>query len=228
MTRPGKILLQAGFEPWIFRSQGGHLNHQANETVTQHSLGILSHRNTDDQVFPCIHDNKVVSYQQTLDLSLSLPSLSPLLPLPYKQFKCKRDKGYIPLSAKAEGTRTGTLGYCIRLLPLMRRQPNAILRLHRVVVSFMVHSSLIPAMICDTGHYNKKCKKTNKKQVMRCTVYILGKNDAQVCVCVCVCVYAQCECTCHSFTRSFSSTLVLHGLVSCPTAFCNIFFPIFT
>ena len=34
MTRPGKIPLQAGFEPGIFRSRGGRLNHQANEAVT--------------------------------------------------------------------------------------------------------------------------------------------------------------------------------------------------
>ena len=27
MTRPGKIPSQAGFEPWIFRSRGGRLNH---------------------------------------------------------------------------------------------------------------------------------------------------------------------------------------------------------
>ena len=33
MTRPGKIVAQAGFEPWIFRSRGGRLNCQANQTV---------------------------------------------------------------------------------------------------------------------------------------------------------------------------------------------------
>ena len=33
MTRPGKIPSQAGFEPWIFRSRGGRLNHKANEAV---------------------------------------------------------------------------------------------------------------------------------------------------------------------------------------------------
>ena len=30
-TRPGKIPSQAGFEPRIFRSRGGRLNHKANE-----------------------------------------------------------------------------------------------------------------------------------------------------------------------------------------------------
>ena len=33
MTRPGKIPLQAGCEPRIFRSRGGRLNHLANEAV---------------------------------------------------------------------------------------------------------------------------------------------------------------------------------------------------
>ena len=33
MTRPRKIPAQAGFEPGIFRSQGGRLNHLANEAV---------------------------------------------------------------------------------------------------------------------------------------------------------------------------------------------------
>ena len=33
MTRPGKIPAQAGFEPRIFHSRGGRLNHQANELV---------------------------------------------------------------------------------------------------------------------------------------------------------------------------------------------------
>ena len=33
MTRPGKITSPAGFEPRIFRSEGGHLDHWANEVV---------------------------------------------------------------------------------------------------------------------------------------------------------------------------------------------------
>ena len=33
MTRPRKIPSQAGFEPVIFRSRGGRLNHQASEAV---------------------------------------------------------------------------------------------------------------------------------------------------------------------------------------------------
>ena len=33
MTRPRKIPAQAGFEPGIFRSLGGRLNHSANEAV---------------------------------------------------------------------------------------------------------------------------------------------------------------------------------------------------
>ena len=33
MTRPGKISLQAGFEPRIFRPRGGRLNHLATEGV---------------------------------------------------------------------------------------------------------------------------------------------------------------------------------------------------
>ena len=35
MTRPGKISAQAGFKPGIFRSQGGRLNHLANEAVIE-------------------------------------------------------------------------------------------------------------------------------------------------------------------------------------------------
>ena len=35
MTRPRKISPQAEFEPGIFRSRGGRLNHQANEAVEQ-------------------------------------------------------------------------------------------------------------------------------------------------------------------------------------------------
>ena len=35
MTRPGKILSQVGFEPRIFRSRGGRLNHEANEAVKE-------------------------------------------------------------------------------------------------------------------------------------------------------------------------------------------------
>ena len=35
MTRPGKIPSQAGFEPGIFHSRGGHLNDKASEAVTQ-------------------------------------------------------------------------------------------------------------------------------------------------------------------------------------------------
>ena len=35
MTGPRKIPSQAGFEPWIFCSQGGRLNHSAIEVVTQ-------------------------------------------------------------------------------------------------------------------------------------------------------------------------------------------------
>ena len=33
MTQLGKILSQAGFEPWIFRSRGRRLNHKANKVV---------------------------------------------------------------------------------------------------------------------------------------------------------------------------------------------------
>ena len=33
MTRPRKIPAQAGFEPWIFRSRGGRLNHKATEAA---------------------------------------------------------------------------------------------------------------------------------------------------------------------------------------------------
>ena len=33
MTRPGKIPAQAGFEPRIFRSRGGRLNHEASEAI---------------------------------------------------------------------------------------------------------------------------------------------------------------------------------------------------
>ena len=33
MTRPGKIPSQAGFDPRIFRSRGGHLNHSVPEAV---------------------------------------------------------------------------------------------------------------------------------------------------------------------------------------------------
>ena len=34
MTGPRKILAQAGFEPRIFRSRGGRLNHQDTEAVS--------------------------------------------------------------------------------------------------------------------------------------------------------------------------------------------------
>ena len=38
MTLTGKIPPQAGFEPRIFRSRGGRLNHQANEAVRERGL----------------------------------------------------------------------------------------------------------------------------------------------------------------------------------------------
>ena len=41
MTRPGNFTSQAGFEPRIFHSRGGRLNHKANEAVT-----ILARKNT--------------------------------------------------------------------------------------------------------------------------------------------------------------------------------------
>ena len=42
MTRPGKIPSQAGFEPRIFRSRGGRLNHLANEAfLLQETLRFL-------------------------------------------------------------------------------------------------------------------------------------------------------------------------------------------
>ena len=40
MTRPGKILSQAGFEPRIFCSQDRHLNHLAIEAVNFKSYGF--------------------------------------------------------------------------------------------------------------------------------------------------------------------------------------------
>ena len=41
MIRPRKIPAQTGFESRIFRSQGGGLNHYANEAVTSHSRWVL-------------------------------------------------------------------------------------------------------------------------------------------------------------------------------------------
>ena len=41
---PGKILAQAGFIPGIFRSQGGRLNHKANEAVPGTEQGYIAHR----------------------------------------------------------------------------------------------------------------------------------------------------------------------------------------
>ena len=40
MTRPAKIPSQAGFEPWIFRSRGGRLNHLASEVVLKIQMYI--------------------------------------------------------------------------------------------------------------------------------------------------------------------------------------------
>ena len=40
MTRPGKIPSQAGFEPWIFASRGGLLNHLANEAAPQQGTNV--------------------------------------------------------------------------------------------------------------------------------------------------------------------------------------------
>ena len=42
MTRPGKISSQAGFEPRIFRSRGGRLNHLANEAVRWEGEGTAT------------------------------------------------------------------------------------------------------------------------------------------------------------------------------------------
>ena len=42
MTRPGKIMSQAGFKPRIFRSWGRHLNHLAREAVDIHGRTNLS------------------------------------------------------------------------------------------------------------------------------------------------------------------------------------------
>ena len=43
MTRPGKIPAQAGFQPLIFHSRGGRLNHKANEAVKAGDTGIDPH-----------------------------------------------------------------------------------------------------------------------------------------------------------------------------------------
>ena len=48
MTRPGKIPLQAGFEPQIFRSWGGRLNHYKAVVAVKYSLGS-------DCFFPLFH-----------------------------------------------------------------------------------------------------------------------------------------------------------------------------
>ena len=45
MTRPGKIPSQARFEPRIFRSRGGRLNHKANEAVYLYRHLHISHIN---------------------------------------------------------------------------------------------------------------------------------------------------------------------------------------
>ena len=45
MTRPGKIPSRAGFEPRIFCSRGGRLNHLANEAVrVREGRGLNHHR----------------------------------------------------------------------------------------------------------------------------------------------------------------------------------------
>ena len=44
MIPPGKISSQSGFEPRIFRSRGGHLNHKANEAVCCGEVDVQGER----------------------------------------------------------------------------------------------------------------------------------------------------------------------------------------
>ena len=67
MTRPGKIPSQLGFEPRIFRSRGGHLNHQVNEAVSRmrplvHGLSTFSHSNLSLSFVSCLTSKKVLAY----------------------------------------------------------------------------------------------------------------------------------------------------------------------
>ena len=78
MTRPEKIPPQAGFEPRIFRSRGGRLNHYTNEAVFQERSCMVNCKCCHTEA----HQACYLDQSRVTDTGKASPSTDPIIPGP--------------------------------------------------------------------------------------------------------------------------------------------------